>query len=142
MNCTFGAKGADAVMTKLTWTLWIVMLALVVSGEVLPGTSPPMRWVSSTGISDKVLHYGAYTLLAGIPTLGFPGVVGVLCAMAMIPLGVVLEFIQKAVPGRGFELGDITANTLGVLTGVAAGWAGRKIRSLAAMRLPEGRHGP
>ncbi len=59
-------------MTKLTWTLWIVMLALVVSGEVLPGTSPPMRWVSSTGISDKVLHYGAYTLLAGIPTIGFP----------------------------------------------------------------------
>ena len=129
-------------MTKVAWTLWIVMLALVVSGELLPGTSPPMRWVGSTGISDKVLHYGAYTMLAGIPILGFARTGGVLWALAMIPLGVVLEFVQKAVPGRGFELGDITANTLGVFTGVAAGWAGRKIRSLLAMRLPKGRHGP
>ena len=56
-------------MTRLAWTLWIVTLSLAVLGELLPGTSPPIRWVSSTGISDKVLHYGAYTLLAGIPIL-------------------------------------------------------------------------
>ena len=129
-------------MTKVAWTLWIVMLALVVSGELLPGTSPPMRWVGSTGISDKVLHYGAYTMLAGIPILGFARTGGVLWALAMIPLGVALEFAQKIVPGRSFELGDITANTLGVLTGVAAGWAGKKIRSIVALRLPESRHGP
>lgn len=68
MNCMFGAKDSDTVMMRVTWPLWIVMLALV-SGEVLPGTSPPIRWVSSTGIGDKVLHYEAYALLAGIPTL-------------------------------------------------------------------------
>ena len=130
------------MMQKVTWTVWIVTLVLVISGELLPGTSPPMRWVSSTGISDKVLHYGAYTLLAVIPILGFAPAAGVRWALAMIPLGVVLEFVQKAVPGRSFELGDITANTLGVLTGIAAGCAGRKILSIAAMRLPEGRHGP
>lgn len=136
-------QGVDAVMIKkVARTLWTVMLAIVVSGELLPGTSPPMRWVSSTGISDKVLHFGAYTLLAGMAIVGFPQGAGVRWALAMIPLGVVLEFVQKVVPGRGFELGDITANTLGVLIGVAAGWAGRKIRSTAAMRLPEGRHRP
>ena len=129
-------------MTKVAWTLWIVTLALVVSGELLPGTSPPMRWVGSTGISDKVLHYGAYTLLGGIPILGFAQARGVLWALAVIPLGIVLEFVQKVVPGRSFELGDITANTLGVLTGVAAGLAaGKKIRLIAALRPPRGRHG-
>jgi len=103
-NCAFGEKGVDAVMKKLVWTLWIVLLAMVVSGELLPGTSLPMRWVSSTGISDKVLHYGAYMLLAGLPILGFGQPGGILWALAMIPLGVVLEFVQKVVPGRSFDL--------------------------------------
>ena len=141
-NCAFGEEGVDAVMKKVAGTLWIVMLVMVVSGELLPGTSPPMRWVSSTGISDKVLHYGAYMILAGLPILGFAQLGGILWALAMVPLGVVLEFVQKVVPGRSFDLGDITANTLGVLTGVVAGWAGRKIWSITAMRQPEGRHGP
>jgi VanZ family protein len=141
-NWMFGAKGDETTMKKVAWAIWIVMLALVVSGELLPGTSPPMRWVSSTGISDKVLHYGAYTLLAVIPMLGFAQTGGSLWALAMILLGVALEFAQRVVPGRSFELGDITANTLGVLTGVAAGWAGRKIRSIAAVREPKERHGP
>ena len=129
-------------MTRLAWTLWIVTLSLAVLGELLPGTSPPIRWVSSTGISDKVLHFGAYTLLAGIAIVGFPQGAGVRWALAMIPLGVVLEFVQKVVPGRSFELGDITANTLGVLTGDAVGLAaGKKIRFIAALRPRRGRHG-
>jgi hypothetical protein len=135
-------KGEDAVTQKVAWTVWIVTLVLVVTGELLPGTSLPMRWISSTGISDKVLHYGAYTLLAGIPILGFFPASGLRWALAMIPLGVALEFIQKLVPGRDFELADMVANTLGVLTGIAAGWAGRKMLSIGAMRAPENRHKP
>jgi len=130
---TIGTKAGDVFMTKVVWILWMVLMTLVVAGELIPGTSPPMRWVSSTGISDRLLHCGAYTLLAGIPVLGFAQARGVLWALALMPVGVVLEFLQNVVPGRSFELGDITANTLGVLAGIAAGWAGRKIRFTAAI---------
>jgi len=129
----FGTKPGDVVMTKVAWILWIALLALVVTGELIPGTSPPLRWVSATGISDKMLHCGAYTLLAAIPVLAFAQARSVLWALALMPVGVVLEFLQNVVPGRSFELGDITANTLGVLAGIAAGWAGRKIRFTAAI---------
>ncbi len=133
ISSPFGMKAGDDVMTKVAWILWTALLALVVTGELMPGTSPPMMWVSSTGVSDKILHYGAYTLLAGIPVFGFAQARGVLWALAVVPVGVVLEFLQNVVPGRSFELGDITANTLGVITGIAAGWAARKIRSIAAI---------
>ena len=69
--------------------------------------------------------------------LGFSRISGLQCALAMIPFGIVLEFIQNAVPDRDFDLGDIAANTFGVLVGIGAVWVRRKIRSKVAMRLPE-----
>lgn len=106
--------------------VWVAALVAVIVGELLPGTSAPMRWINSTGISDKALHYGAYIVLAGIPVFNFARPAGVISALSMILFGVALEFAQKVVPGRGFQMADILANTLGVLTGIAAGWAGRR----------------
>ena len=48
-------------------------------------------------------------------------------ALAMILLGVALEFGQKLVPGRGFEVRDMFINGFGVLTGIAIGILGRRI---------------
>jgi hypothetical protein len=39
----------------------------------------------------------------------------------MILLGVALEFGQKLVPGRAFEVRDMFINGFGVLTGIAIG---------------------
>jgi VanZ family protein len=44
---------------------------------------------------------------------------GLVCAAAAVPLGVALEFAQRLVPGRSFEVGDMVANTLGVCAGLA-----------------------
>jgi VanZ family protein len=48
-------------------------------------------------------------------------------ALAMMLLGVALEFGQKLVPGRGFEIRDIFIDGAGVLTGFAIGILSRRI---------------
>ena len=47
----------------------------------------------------------------------------------MILLGVALEFGQKLVPGREFEVRDKFINGAGALVGIAVGFLGRRIVS-------------
>ncbi len=51
----------------------------------------------------------------------------VMAALSMILLGVALEFGQKLVPGRAFEIRDMFINGFGVLTGIAIGILSRRI---------------
>ena len=51
----------------------------------------------------------------------------VLTALAMILLGVALEFGQKLSPGRSCEIRDMFINGAGVLTGIAIGILSRRI---------------
>jgi VanZ family protein len=50
-----------------------------------------------------------------------------MAALSMILLGVALEFGQKLVPGRAFEIRDMFINGFGVLTGIAIGILSRRI---------------
>jgi VanZ family protein len=113
--------------------LWLLAMAVVITGELLPGSSPVMRWIGSNHINDKLLHFVAYTGLAVIPVFGFRVRAGLAAAASMILLGVALEFLQRLVPGRSFEVADMVANALGVLTGVTLGVIGRQL-----LRLPGG----
>jgi VanZ family protein len=106
--------------------LWIAAILVVVTGELIPGDSAPMRLLDATHISDKVFHFTAYLGLAFIPVLGFRLTRGIACAMVMIFLGVALEFIQRMV-GRDLEIGDMVANTLGVLVGIGLALLARKL---------------
>ena len=44
--------------------LWLAMLMLVVAGELLPGQSEPIMWLSRSHLSDKVVHLTAYAAVA------------------------------------------------------------------------------
>ncbi len=84
-------------------------------------------------ISFKVLHFCAYTSLALTALISVrrrPA--AVLAALAMILLGVALEFGQKLVPGRSFEVGDMFINGAGVLTGIAIGILSRVVSAARA----------
>ena len=105
--------------------LWYVALAATVVGELLPGNSTAMRWVGSTHINDKTLHFTAYAVLAFIPAFGWRLRCGIPVAASMILLGVALEFAQRLVPFRSFEVGDMIANALGVLAGMALALMGQ-----------------
>lgn len=70
-------------------------------------------------LSDKVGHLAAYTLLAILLCLGARawGLSPVWVLVLGILYGVSDEFHQSFVPGRSAELGDLIADSLGVLLG-------------------------
>jgi VanZ family protein len=50
-----------------------------------------------------------------------------MAALSTIVLGVALEFGQRLIPGRSFEVRDMFINGAGVLTGIAIGILSRRI---------------
>ena len=114
--------------SRLLYVLWLLSILLVLIGSLLPAGSPVMRAVGRLPVSDKVLHFCAYTWLALLALLAIKRrFLAVPAALAMILLGVALEFGQKLVPGRAFEIRDMFINGFGVLTGIAIGILNRRI---------------
>ena len=103
-------------LTHLAMALFWGFLALVAWGELGPGTVGFNVW-------DKLQHFGAYALLAGLITVALEarrwwlwGLVG------LVAFGGGLEILQGLV-GRDMSFRDEIANTLGVIAGGSAGWA-------------------
>lgn len=112
--------------------LWGVLICCVVVGSLLPAASPVIVAIGRLHISLKVLHFCGYTSLALIALVAVRRrSAAVLAALAMILLGVALEFGQKLVPGRSCEIRDMFINGVGVLTGIAIGIPSRLIASAA-----------
>ncbi|MCZ2147344.1 MAG: VanZ family protein [Bryobacterales bacterium] len=98
---------------------------MVVTGSLLPSSSSPMRAWSALHIADKLQHFTAYAVLAFLPTLHERRPVFAGIALGIIAMGVCLEFGQRLSEGRFFEMGDMVANTGGVLTGLILGLPSR-----------------
>jgi VanZ family protein len=84
---------------------------------------------------DKALHFTAYFGLAAMTTIAVRADRRALWwAVGLIALGGALEIIQ-GMTGRDADIFDELTNTLGVLTGLAIGWAG--VAFLKARKLVE-----
>jgi VanZ family protein len=87
-----------------------------------------MRAVGLLPVGAKALHFCAYTWLALLALLAIQHrSLAVMAALFTILLGVALEFSQKLVPGREFEIRDMFINGFGVLIGIAIGILSRRI---------------
>lgn len=77
-----------------------------------------MRALGQLDISDKVLHFAAYAVLAFLPALHerWPAVTAAM--LGTVTLGVLLEFLQRLSPGRSFEMADMVADACGLLCGL------------------------
>jgi hypothetical protein len=105
---------------------WFLGVAVVIVGSLLPGDSAAIRALDKLDISDKIQHFAAYMVVALLPALHERRPVVVTLAVALVGLGVLLEFGQVLSPGRDFEIGDMVADTAGVCVGIAAGWPLRR----------------
>ena len=95
---------------------------MVIVGTLLPGNSAPIKALDLLDVNDKVEHFAAYTALGLLPALHERRrIVGIL-AVALVALGILLEFGQLLSPGRDFEIGDMVADAAGVCVGVSIGW--------------------
>jgi VanZ family protein len=104
------------LLSNMAGVLYWAIAMLVVWGELGPGNIGLNIW-------DKLQHFGAYALLAGLLTLSLEarrwwlwGLLG------LIAFGAGLELLQGLV-GRDMSYRDEIANTLGVIAGGSTGWA-------------------
>jgi hypothetical protein len=119
-ECELETRHEKSMKRRVILVVWVVMLVVVVAGELAPGTSALMRGVGWLQLSDKTLHFSAYLGLAALPLLGMRDRrSGLVAAAGVFLLGLVLEEAQRLSPGRSVEAGDVVANGLGVLAGMA-----------------------
>jgi VanZ family protein len=121
------------------WALVVVMAVLVVYTSVsAPGDG-------SLPLSDKVLHYLAYTgltmsmLLAAVwaPMRGdgrFPAAPLLIATVASL-FGVAIEIVQGPLPERDAELLDALANAAGAVTALVL-WTVWRMAALSSRRTP------
>ncbi|MGA2326241.1 MAG: VanZ family protein [Bryobacteraceae bacterium] len=108
-----------ASASRLSFVLWLLVLTAVITGSLLPGAIAARIPLAAAHLTDKDAHFLMYALLALLSLLAFDRApTGLMCAVGAVPLGVALEFAQRLVPGRSFEIGDMIANTLGVCAGL------------------------
>jgi VanZ family protein len=102
--------------------LWLFILAMVVAGSLYPGAGPPKTAIRS----DLILHFVVYSLLSGLAMIIFnnrkTALLILMVAIAMLSLGFLLEFAQLYIKGRVFDMDDLIANSIGVITGLLVGF--------------------
>jgi len=97
--------------------LWFFLIAAVTLCSLLPASVVPRPPGGGT-----LEHLSAYLALALIPAVAMRRLYSVFVAVISVAcLGVLLEILQIAIPGRAFEWADIVMNTVGVTAGVLAG---------------------
>ena len=101
--------------------LWLIAVGVVVLFSLLPSSSPALQAVDALQVNDKVEHLCAYAGLAFLPVLHERWRTFLLIALALIGMGIGLEFGQLLSDGRQFEVADMVADGYGVLAGLLAG---------------------
>ena len=96
--------------------LWVLAIALVVAGSLLPSSDLP-----SVKVNDKVEHFVAYALLsAGAVQLYARRLSWGFVCVLLVLMGIGLEYLQARMGlGRMLDRNDALANTIGVLIGLA-----------------------
>ena len=103
--------------SRVLMVLWCFLIAAVTVLSLLPASVVPRPPGGGT-----LEHLSAYLALTLLPVVAIRRVYRVLVAVtSMACLGVLLEILQIAIPGRAFEWMDIVMNTVGVTAGVLAG---------------------
>lgn len=105
---------------RILRAVWFIAILIVIVGSVLPGNSAPLRFIDRLHISDKIEHLLAYAVLTFLPTIHERRRFGFAAATGAVALGVGLEFAQLYSGWRDFEVRDMLADAIGVVSGAAA----------------------
>lgn len=96
---------------------WLAAVAAVVVASFVPAAAPPGAWGA-----DKVLHFMVFLFLAAVPAAVLPRRPALLWAeVFVLAVGLGIELVQSFIPGRVGSGGDLLADALGVLIGIAVG---------------------
>ena len=118
---TFGYTGGGAPLHMIFLRIvWLVSLAAVIIGSLVPAQSPIIGLIDQAHLNDKVQHFGAYAVLAALPALARFRCRRLGRAMVfLVLLGAALELGQLFSPGRSCDWHDLLANVCGILAGTS-----------------------
>jgi VanZ family protein len=104
--------------SRLISIIWVASICVVTYASLVPRIEFPVDFWQA----DKFYHVIAYCWLSVLPIIGYSKrKLAITGSLSMIILGILLEIGQMYIPGRTFSMGDITANTLGVILGIFCG---------------------
>ena len=92
-------------------TFRLAFIASIIGATWLSLTPNPVQ----VGPSDKVDHASAYYVLTVFADFAFPSAGALLKGLSLFGYGVLMEVLQRYVPGRFYELADMAANGAGIL---------------------------
>lgn len=104
--------------------VFLVRAAAVCAAVVIAFASlSPQAPAIQSGLSDKVDHLAAYTVLMLLMALGWSHRIGLgVLLAAAIGFGGLLELLQAFSPGRQPDWADFAVNSCGALIGLAFAW--------------------
>lgn len=98
---------------------WVFIVCAIITSLL------PVQKLPPTGMSDKLEHTIAYSLLTVWFTGVYPRSSYVRIGLAMLALGIAIEFAQGAMPfGRQMDFRDVIANSAGIAVGLVIAWIG------------------
>jgi len=119
-----GAPRPDMTLRWAARILLVVAIVLITDLALQPGTALPPRLFGS----DKLEHFGAFFVLAVLARIAWPGAPRWIGLLLLVGYGGGIEWLQAAGDaGRTASVGDIVADTLGVVTGLGlSAWIGTR----------------
>jgi len=111
--------------TKRTFLIfWLIFTVLITSISLSTSLAPPVKFNI-----DKFGHFGANFIIAFVPALFYKKISALyFIIVGTISLGVLVEVMQTNIIGREGSIGDVVANSLGVLSAVFIAYRINKIR--------------
>jgi len=97
--------------------LWLAIGYALVSYIIYSSLTPdPIEFDVDFGDVDKYGHFTSYFVLMGwFMQIYHTKKMVIVCTVALVSLGVALEFIQEMTGYRYFDIYDMLANSLGIL---------------------------
>ncbi|TQV80235.1 VanZ family protein [Aliikangiella coralliicola] len=105
----FNSKSYRIYWKFFFWVVFVTMLYLT----LIP--TPPQP-ISIHNI-DKLYHFAAFAGFTFAFRIAFRKLPPLALLAASLLFGVLIEFAQLYIPGRGFSIGDMIADSVGVLFG-------------------------
>lgn len=117
-----------SISSRYCWLIWAALLILWTIGLLLP-VSADISWdnrslgISLKLIAAKLLHFGAYTVLAVLASClrVVPRYRWLLVFFLMFH-ATATEALQTLIPGRGGSLRDVLFDQVGIALGILVSW--------------------
>src|SRR5690606_22076798 len=117
----------------MSFLLRLVAVAVLLVSLVLM-IGPFGGFEASTGVSDKLAHFGVFALILWSFGVLFPRLQRIRAALLAVALGGAVEVVQGMI-GRDADLLDLVADAAGILAALALWATWRGFRPRAALQI-------